>query len=47
MRANQYAQERALMSTNNSLPSQLHLANQTSLKTYNEKARIEEKNESE
>ena len=47
MRASQYAQERASMSTNNSFPSQLVLANQTSLKMYNEKAKIEEKNESE
>ena len=35
------------MSTNNSFPNQLILANQTSLKLYNEKAKIEEKNESE
>lgn len=35
------------MSTNNSFPSQLILANQTSLKMYNDKAKIEEKNESE
>ena len=35
------------MSTNNSFPNQLMLANQTSLKLYNEKAKIEEKNESE
>ena len=47
MRANQYAQERASMSTNNSFPSQLILANQTSLKMYNDRAKIEEKNESE
>ena len=47
MRASQYAQERASMSTNNSFPSQLILANQTSLKMYNDKAKIEEKNESE
>ena len=47
MRASQYAQERASMSTNNSFPSQLILGNQTSLKMYNERAKIEEKNESE
>ena len=35
------------MSTNNSFPNQLMLANQTSLKLYNEKAKIEENNESE
>ena len=40
MRASQYAQERASMSTNNSFPSQLVLVNQTSLKMYNEKAKI-------
>ena len=38
MRANHYAQERASMSTQNSFPSQLAMANQTTLKMYDEKA---------